>query len=98
MAESNDFSTDYLAHRERLAASSGADEMIEWLARQRKPGGTGTPATPHEYKPIPEPEGKPLEPFPTARPVPPDPSMLGTVTRGAGEIPKQVFGGIEDAV
>lgn len=94
MAESNDASTEYLAHRENLAASSGADEMVQWLSRQRGDANVRT----EPYKPIPEPEGKPLDPFPTNKPVPPDPSMVGTVMRGAAELPKQVFGGIDDAV
>jgi hypothetical protein len=92
MAESNDFSTDYLTHRENIAAASGADEMAEWLARRG--GGTAT----YPLKPKPEIETRPLEPFPVDKPVPPDPSIVGSIARGAGEIPRQIAGGIDDAV
>lgn len=96
MAESNDASTEYLTHREFIAASSGADEMLEWLSRQ-KPAAGADNAVAMPYKAIPEPEGKPLDPFPTPKPVPADPSLAGTVMRSAGEIPKQIAGGIDDA-
>jgi hypothetical protein len=87
----NDVSTQYMEHRDLLASSSGADEFAAWLRR--------APAKSAPYKPTPEPGRTPLDdPFPTNRPIPPDPSMAGTVMRGVGEMPKQAYGGIEDAV
>jgi hypothetical protein len=92
LADNNDASAEFLIHREDMAATGGADEMLRWLDRR-----PGTPAVSRPYKPVPEPEGRHIDPFP-AKELPADPSVLGTIARGAGEIPKQAFGGIESAV
>lgn len=87
MAESNDASTEFMAHRQDIAATGGAGEMAEWLRRQEAP-------------PTPRPGSvmdQPKTPFPTDKPVPADPSMAGTIMRSVGELPRQVMGGIDDA-
>jgi hypothetical protein len=88
----NDASNQFLAYREDVAASGGADDMLRWL--ERNPGKAGS----RPYRETPDPESRPLEPFPVDKPVPPNPSLVGTIARNVGEVPKQIIGGVDDAV
>lgn len=91
MAESSDLTNEYLASREEKMLASGADEMIEWVMRQR--GGVATRAVRGTGRI----EERPLDPFPTDRQPPAEPSTFGTVARSVAEIPRQIVGGIDDA-
>ena len=92
MAESNDLSNMYLASREDRMLASGADDMIEWVMRNRG----GVVARPVKGAgPI---EEKPLDPFPTDKKPPAEQSTAGKVMRNVGEVPKQALAGVESAI
>lgn len=85
MAESNDISNEYAAHREDFATAAGAGDMTEWLARQAKAA--------------PAPDGtQPLDPFKTDKRPPPGQSAVGGVMRSVAEVPGQAIAGVESAI
>jgi hypothetical protein len=85
-----DFANEYLAHREDVTLQTDSAEMTNWLLEQDR-------AVVRPYRPIPEPEAHPLEPFPTDRRPPEHQSAAGMVARSFGEMPRQILGGIDDA-
>lgn len=85
MSSENDLSNQYLAMRTDVAANTATREMEDWM---------------RSVKPMPTPPGGPGMPPRGTPPQKPEQegSTFGNIVRGAAEIPRQVGGGIEDAV
>lgn len=94
MAESNDITNEYLASREDRMLASGSTDMLEWVMRNRggvvsKPVRAGRDAAIEE---------RPLDPFPTDREAPAEPSTGGSVMRNVGEVPRAAVQGVDAAI
>lgn len=92
MPQTNDISDEYMLHIDEARYDAGSSELDQWLAGERT--AAALPVS-DESKDI---QGMSLDPFPTDRRPPKNPSALGTVARSVGEVPRQVLGGIDDAV
>lgn len=85
MADENDLGPQYLALRTDVAGKTAARDMEDWL---------------RDVKPMPTPPGGPGLPPRGTPPQKPEQegSTFGNAVRGFAEIPRQIGGGIEDAV
>lgn len=83
MQNENDVGPQYLALRTDAATSNGAREMEDWLRSVKPMTPPGMPGGPRGTPPQPPKE---------------EGSTFGNIVRGAAEIPRQIGGGIEDAV
>ena len=89
IASADDLSAEYMDGRSKRADDAEAAEFTSWLRR----GGQGLKAESSE-------QGLKVtrpSPFGVKAP-PPEPSSAGTIMRSVAEIPRQAFGGVEDAV
>lgn len=89
-----DISNEFLAYREERMISTGAQDMLDWVTKNRG----GILMGKEMKRPQIESRELPLDPFPTDKEPPEEQSTIGSVMRNVSEVPRAAALGVDSAI